>query len=505
MANLGKIIADFSTTLNLKVAVWATSATLDSATDDDWVSLPAWTYFFTIDANNSSKEYIKCTLSGTAISSIQSYSRQGALTSGFARTHRKGAIVKMTDFGVIKNMIDMLDDTTPADLTVTDLDFSGTTTGGLKVKSLTTVQRDAITPANGQIIYNTTAGEFQIYQGGAWSTMASGSTQPNASTTVAGKKEDPTDAESIAGTDVGGTGATMSPTCSQVAKNIQSGTFIYGTDAWGDDTYVVALTPTLAAYTAGQTLFFKPSTTNTGACTVDFWPWVKNIKTKDGNDPQSGVIRANMIVEVFYDGTNFVLATEDFATTNNKGVSQIASTSDIITGTSTTLVTNVAQLNERVKKIYVDVVPAGTDTSWTGTTTLYTTSIPANTFTADSEMRFYVDYSVQAGGAGTYVLNIKFGGVTLWTLWGNTTATITDIRIEWNVTFNSASGDCNVSIVRTSSGTTDYSWSSAWPILHYARNLSTASLASDQTFLIEVVNTGVTGSVIYYASSLLKL
>jgi len=39
-ASLGKIIADFNTTLNLKVAVAATSATLDSATDDDGVALP---------------------------------------------------------------------------------------------------------------------------------------------------------------------------------------------------------------------------------------------------------------------------------------------------------------------------------------------------------------------------------------------------------------------------------------------------------------------------------
>lgn len=67
------------------------------------------------------------------------------------------------------------------------LQFSGTTHWGLKVNSLTTVQRDSLTPANGLIIYNSTAWEFQIYQGGAWSTVASGSTQPNASTTVLGK------------------------------------------------------------------------------------------------------------------------------------------------------------------------------------------------------------------------------------------------------------------------------------------------------------------------------
>lgn len=57
---------------------------------------------------------------------------------------------------------------------------------------------------------------------------------------------------------------------SDIAKNTQSSTFIYGADVGGDDAYVVALTPVLAAYTTGQTLQFKPTTANTGACTVNF-------------------------------------------------------------------------------------------------------------------------------------------------------------------------------------------------------------------------------------------
>ncbi len=500
MANLGKIIADFSTTLNLKVAVWATSATLDSATDDDWVSLPAWTYFFTIDANNSSKEYIKCTLSGTAISSIQSYSRQGALTTGFARTHRKGAIVKMTDFGVIKNMIDMLDDTTPADLTVTDLDFTGTTTGGLKVKSLTTVQRDAITPANGQIIYNTTAGEFQIYQGGAWSTMSSGSTQPNASTTVAGKVEEATSAESIAGTVVGWTGADLFVTPLDIAKNTQSGTFIYGTDVWGDDTYVVALTPAMTTYTNGSRPEFTPSTTNTWACTVDFWAGVLNIKTKDGNDPQSGVIRAGKPVTGTILSGQYILDSEDFATTSNPWVSELATSAETIAWSDTTRVITPAGLSalSPVRKIYADIVPAGTSVTTNTTTTLYTTTIDANTFSADSKMIIHVDCANNAWSAWSATLNVKFGWVTLFSFSGlSLSASITDWEFNAHVTFNSASGDCNV-VAKLLSPTAVTTSSS--------RNLATASLASNQTFLIEVVTTSISGGAafIYYESSLLK-
>lgn len=126
-------------------------------------------------------------------------------------------------------------------------------------------------PVNGDIIYNSTAGENYQYIGGAWSAVSAGSTQANSSTTVAGKVETATTAESIAAnTDTGGTGANLVVLPSDIAKNIQSATFIYGADAGGDDTYVVALTPVLASYTTGQSLYAKVTTANTGACSFDF-------------------------------------------------------------------------------------------------------------------------------------------------------------------------------------------------------------------------------------------
>ena len=54
------------------------------------------------------------------------------------------------------------------------LNFSGTTHAGLKLLSLTTVQRDALTPANGMLIYNTTTATVQKYEAGAWSDVGSG-------------------------------------------------------------------------------------------------------------------------------------------------------------------------------------------------------------------------------------------------------------------------------------------------------------------------------------------
>lgn len=95
---LGTIVADFETSLATKLAIGATSGTLQNATDDDGVALPTGRYFLTIDGNNSSKEHIACTLTGTALTSIVSVSRQGVETSGVVRAHRVGAKVVITDF-----------------------------------------------------------------------------------------------------------------------------------------------------------------------------------------------------------------------------------------------------------------------------------------------------------------------------------------------------------------------------------------------------------------------
>jgi len=126
-ATLWKIAADFSSTLNLKTAIWATSATLDSATDDDGVALPTGTYFLTLDRKSANKEYIKCTLTGTALTDIYHVSRQGALTSGTTKTHRKSATVEITDFAIIKKMLDLLDGTTDLNASV-PLKYDGSAT-----------------------------------------------------------------------------------------------------------------------------------------------------------------------------------------------------------------------------------------------------------------------------------------------------------------------------------------------------------------------------------------
>jgi hypothetical protein len=54
------------------------------------------------------------------------------------------------------------------------LDFSGTTHAGVKTNSLTTAQRDALTPASGMLIYNTSNTRFEKYENGSWQTTNTG-------------------------------------------------------------------------------------------------------------------------------------------------------------------------------------------------------------------------------------------------------------------------------------------------------------------------------------------
>lgn len=95
--------------------------------------------------------------------------------------------------------------------------FSGTDTSGLRVKSLTTAERDALTPANGDFIYNTTTGVMNQYIAGAWAAIGTDATA-NASSTVAGKVEIATAAQRAASTATGETGALLVPSNDALVK-----------------------------------------------------------------------------------------------------------------------------------------------------------------------------------------------------------------------------------------------------------------------------------------------
>lgn len=103
-------------------------------------------------------------------------------------------------------------------VTTPDIRFSWTTTSGLRVKSLTTTQRLALTPVNGDVVYDSTLWVLYQYIGGAWSTFATGSVV-SADTTTAGKVEISTQTETEDQTTTWWTWATVVPTNATINPN----------------------------------------------------------------------------------------------------------------------------------------------------------------------------------------------------------------------------------------------------------------------------------------------
>lgn len=253
-----KIVADFSTQLTTNIAVGGTTATLNSNVDDDGVTLQDGYYFFTIDGNNASKEHISCTKTGTALTAIKTVSRQGAETSGVLRAHRVGALVVMTDFATYKYYMD-----------------NGFASGTV----------DSSTTAKG-------VGKLSVAPAGADPIFVGDN-----DTRV------PTQGEND------GLAATTTPSSSNkfiTQKDLQIGAEVYAADSQASDTYVITLSPAPASYVTGMEFTFKANTVNTGAATLNVNALgAKTIKKSYNVDLSDGDIKANQIVKVVYDGTNF--------------------------------------------------------------------------------------------------------------------------------------------------------------------------------------------------------
>ena len=110
-SDLTQIVADFKTSLAVKLSVGGTSLTLQGTTDDDSVILASGKYSFTIDGSSAQKEYVICDLNPTTkvCSNVVNISRQGVRTTGAVREHRVGASITITDYTDIKYHNDILE------------------------------------------------------------------------------------------------------------------------------------------------------------------------------------------------------------------------------------------------------------------------------------------------------------------------------------------------------------------------------------------------------------
>ena len=200
------------------------------------------------------------------------------------------------------------DDTTKGIATFEGDDFDSSSG---KIDLATSVVRAVATDSGG---VSPAVHSFKIAGGEGIDTSGSGSqatvTLEDSSATNKGGVELATAAEATAGT-AAGSEAPLAITPDVLAAQIQSGSWLYGTDAGGDDAYTVLFTPTIGALTTGMVVCFEPSFANVGAATLQLEAIAaKPIKKHHDQDLATGDIEIGQIVIVQYDGTNFQMQSQ---------------------------------------------------------------------------------------------------------------------------------------------------------------------------------------------------
>jgi len=83
------------------------------------------------------------------------------------------------------------------------------------------------------------------------------------------------------------------------------------TDSGAADAYVLSAVGTQLppiVYATGMRVRFVPANNNTGASTINVATLgVKNIKNRDGTDPVLDQIESGILIEIYYDGTDFII------------------------------------------------------------------------------------------------------------------------------------------------------------------------------------------------------
>lgn len=280
----------------------------------------ATTLEYTLDQDNSLSETILASSNSTNLITgvttiiiaangriIPKFGIGPGVNTGFS--HQIGAAVGCVDIARPLNIIQqaLTDKINTAGGQFTGLVNFLEPTGLLNLPTLTIVERNAIvSPSEGLIIENTTTGTIQVYLGGIWQDLGISTPTPNATTLVAGKVQIATQAQFNSGNVLGSTGASLDATPDLIQAGIQSGSQISGTLGGIANTYTIALTPTLLAYTLGVALRVKVNIANTGASTVNVNALGAITLKKNINvDLEIGDLQVGQIISIVYDGANF--------------------------------------------------------------------------------------------------------------------------------------------------------------------------------------------------------
>jgi hypothetical protein len=282
-STIPKIIANFETTLSAKLTSAGTSLTLTSATDPDGNSLASGIYAFTINEGKTNEEHVMGVLSGTTLSFLtRNLSHSDGTTSQTGKEHRKNSSIKITNHPALMRVIRVLQGTDGLD----------------PASPLKYTLAPTLTPGSHQV--STVAYSESLANQGA----ATASTSTKGIIKVSTAPVDGNNPIAVGDNDP------RMPTSNEktVLTNLTNAVLPYAVDAGSSDDYAVTLSPAPASYTAGMVVNFKANTISTGAATLNVNALGAKTIVKSYNLPLvNGDIKANQIVSVIYDGTNFQL------------------------------------------------------------------------------------------------------------------------------------------------------------------------------------------------------
>lgn len=131
--------------------------------------------------------------------------------------------------------------------------------------------------------------------------------------------------------------ATINNTINSNINSIQAWSYVSAI-ASGTDTYTASLTPDITEYTVWMGVTIKFTNANSGNSSLNLnGLWWLTIVDRDWLDIAPWVIRAGGIYELSCQSWSYwTIQTENFATTNNKGIIEIATTAEVLAWTDTT-------------------------------------------------------------------------------------------------------------------------------------------------------------------------